>query len=352
MKAPNNGWALYGLMQAQTRRGAAEAARETSRSLEQAWAGDRNVLNLDRLLTAVRSDRHAMVSSARSCARRAMSSAVQSVRLATGVTVPFVERGSPDKTPVVLLHGFTNSWRSFEPVLLCLRSGRLFAFSQRGHGDAGRPESFRPEDFSADLFAFLDALDVERAIIVGHSMGSLVAQRFAIDHPERIQGLVLVGAFACLQRNPAHDEKWERSLWRLQDPVPSTFAREFQQSTIAQLLPQPFLDMVVRESTKVPARVWQAAWEGMLVTNLERELHRIAAPTLLVWGDRDACFTRSEQRRLHRGIPSSRLLIYRGAGHALHWEQPNRFAQDLQRFIAGVTHQNDRSMRTCHGRAI
>ena len=49
VKAPNNGWALYGLMQAQTRRGAAEAARETSRSLEQAWAGDRNVLNLDRL---------------------------------------------------------------------------------------------------------------------------------------------------------------------------------------------------------------------------------------------------------------------------------------------------------------
>ena len=281
-----------------------------------------------------------------------MSSAVQSVRLATGVTVPFVERGSPDKTPVVLLHGFTDSWRSFELVLLCPPSGRLFAVSQRGHGHAGRPESFRPEDFSADLLAFLDALDVERAIIVGHSMGSLVAQRFAIDHPERVQGLVLVGAFACLQRNPAHDEKWERSLWRLQDPVPSTFAREFQQSTIAQLLPQPFLDMVVRESTKVPARVWQAAWEGMLVTNLERELHRIAAPTLLVWGDRDACFTRSEQRRLHRGIPSSRLLIYRGAGHALHWEQPNRFAQDLQRFIAGVTHQNDRSMRTCHGRAI
>jgi pimeloyl-ACP methyl ester carboxylesterase len=68
---------------------------------------------------------------------------------------------------------------------------RAYALSQRGHGDADRPETgYRPQDFASDVAEFLTAVGVQKAVIVGHSMGSLIAQRFAIDHPGRfIEGL-------------------------------------------------------------------------------------------------------------------------------------------------------------------
>jgi non-heme chloroperoxidase len=127
--------------------------------------------------------------------RGATIDTVTSVALPTGVTLPFVEQGDPAGVPVVLLHGGTDSWRSFEPVLPYLPSSiRAFALTQRGHGDASRPASgYHPRDFSADVAAFLDSQGLESAVIAGHSMGSTVALRFALDYPERTRGLVPMG---------------------------------------------------------------------------------------------------------------------------------------------------------------
>ena len=107
--------------------------------------------------------------------------------------------------PVILLHGVTDSWRSFELVLPHLPpSIHAFALSQRGHGDADRPlTGYSFHDFAADVAAFMDALQLKTAVIVGHSMGSGVDQRFALDYPDRLLGFVLVGSFATLHANPA-----------------------------------------------------------------------------------------------------------------------------------------------------
>src|SRR5262245_2387027 len=125
-----------------------------------------------------------------------MEHVAKTITLPNGITLPFVERGGPSGTPVVCLHGISDSWRSFELVLGHLPGDvRLFALSLRGHGDASRPATgYQPEDFAADVAAFMDAMGVSRAVIVGHSMGSYVAQRFAIDRPERTLALVLIGA--------------------------------------------------------------------------------------------------------------------------------------------------------------
>jgi pimeloyl-ACP methyl ester carboxylesterase len=77
-----------------------------------------------------------------------------------------------------------------------------FALTQRGHGDASRPAAgYRLEDFAGDVESFMDAVGLESAMLVGHSMGGAIAQRFAIDRPERVRGLVLLGAFATLRGN-------------------------------------------------------------------------------------------------------------------------------------------------------
>ena len=221
--------------------------------------------------------------------RTAEIAEIQTAGLSTGVTLPYVEQGDREGVPVLMLHGLTDSWRSFEPVLTHLpESVRAFALTQRGHGDAERPEGgYAPRDLAADAAAFLDAVGVESAIVVGHSMGATVAQRVALDHPGRVRGLVAAGSMLAIAANPQVSEFLAFVEHELTDPVDPGFAREFQESTLAGPIPASQLDTFVAETPKVPARVWKAAALGLLASDVTEELPAIAAPTLVVHGERD-----------------------------------------------------------------
>ena len=258
----------------------------------------------------------------------------KTISLRNGLTLEYVEQGNASGVPVVMLHGVTDSWRSFEPVLPHLPDSlHVFAVTQRGHGGSSHPEDgYRFADFTSDLDQFLDAVGVRAAVIVGHSMGSGVASRFAIDHPERTLGVVLMGSFATMCGNPEIIDLWESGVSRLSEPVDPAFIRDFQSSTLARPVAPAFMDMVVGESRKVPLRVWKAAFAHFLENDFSRELHRITAPTLVAWGDRDAIFGRRDQDALIAAISDSRLVVYSDGGHAFHWEDPAAFAEDLAEF--------------------
>ncbi len=211
---------------------------------------------------------------------------------------------------------------------------RAFALTQRGHGDASRPAAgYRSHDFAADLTAFMDTLHLEAAVIAGGSSGGFVARRCAIDHPERTLGLVFLGSPATLRGNPSVQELWDSTISKLTDPVDPGFVREFVESTFDRPVPQVFLESMVQKSLEVPARVWRATLEGLLEDDSSRELDKIKAPTLIVWGDQDAFLPRSDQEALAAAIKGSRLLVYPGAGHTFYWEEPARIASDLVAFI-------------------
>lgn len=262
---------------------------------------------------------------------------VKSLPLATGITVPYVTQGeplAPGDVPVVFVHGLSDSWRSFEPVLRLMPEQQAIALTQRGHGEATRPHyGYAATDFAADLAAFLDALRIPRAVLVGHSMGSTVVQRFAIDHPERVAGLVLFGANANWQDIPMVTELWENVVAHLTDPVDPEFVRAFQSS---DRIPAERLDMMIAESLTVPARTWQEVGRAMLAADIVAELPRITAPTLIIWGAEDPLCSEAEQARLCALIPRAELLVYPDAGHNLHWEHPERFAVDLGDFLARI----------------
>jgi pimeloyl-ACP methyl ester carboxylesterase len=267
-----------------------------------------------------------------------MTPIIKSLELSNRMKLPYVEQGDPSGIPMLLLHGVTDSWHSFERVLPHLPvSIHAFALTQRGHGNAGRPAAgYRTRDFAADVAAFVNAVGLGPTVVVGHSMGSTNAQRCAIDYPERTLGLVLVGAFATYRSNPAVVEFWESAVSQLTDPIDPGFVREFQESTLAQPVPQAFLDTVVQESLKVPARVWRAAFAGFLEDDCAGELGKIKAPTLILWGGQDAFCSRRDQEALLTAIAGSRLVVYESAGHGLHWEEPERFAADLVAFAQSL----------------
>lgn len=263
---------------------------------------------------------------------------VKFVTLPNQVTLPYVEQGNSSGIPMVLLHAIADSWRSFERVLPCLPDSiHAFALTQRGHGDASRPAGgYRPHDFAADLAAFMDALHLEAAVIAGGSSGGFVARRFAIDHPGRALGLVLLGSPATLRDKPGALEMWDSTVSKLTDPIDAGFVRAFAESTLAQPVPQGFVDTMVQENLKVPARVWKATFEGLLEDDSIGELNKIDAPTLIVWGDQDAFLPRGDQKTLETAISGSTLVAYPGAGHAVYWEEPDRVASDVAAFIEGL----------------
>lgn len=265
------------------------------------------------------------------------SPAVQSIKLSTGVNLQYVEQGSSTGTPVILLHGFTDSWHSYELVLSHLpTSVHAFALSQRGHGDSDKPlAGYDPKDFAADVAAFLEAQKIKAAIIVGHSMGSLIAQRFAVDHPAKTLGIVLVGSFADFKKNEAI-QGFRQMLDTLNDPIEEKFAAEFQQSTLGNPIPPAFLQTAIQESLKVPARVWKSAADALFKADYVSLLKAYAKPVLIIWGDKDVFSPRQDQEVLAGAMRRSQLLVYTGTGHAVHWEEPAKFTADLVTFVRQI----------------
>jgi pimeloyl-ACP methyl ester carboxylesterase len=229
-----------------------------------------------------------------------------------------------------MLHGYSDSSCSFERVLPLIDAGFfVIAVDQRGHGDSDRSaESYTFDDFADDALDLMDALGVRSAVMVGHSMGSFVAQRLAVQAPQRVIGLVLIGS-ALSVINPAVLELAAETE-RLEDPVDPAFVRAFQESTLHRAVPEAFLDRVINESQKLPARLWKDVMRGMLESKPRSE--PIRCPTLVVWGDHDGIFNDADQQQLVESIPEANLLVMPGIGHDPHWESPEEVAQELMNF--------------------
>ena len=263
-----------------------------------------------------------------------MTTEPRTVRVQSNLTLSYVDQGEHSASTVVLLPGPLDSWRCFEPVLDQLPPTlRAIAVSQRGHGDSDKPEAgYTVQAFADDLPAFLDALGLDRAVIAGHSGAGLFARRFALDHPDRVAGLVLEATPLTL-RGDARAESFVDSVVNdARDPVDIELVRRVIGDT-AGALPMAFAEAMVRETLKVPAHVWRATFAGLLDYDDTAELERLSVPVLVVWGDADDLVTSDKLDALLNAIPHAQLVTYPGIGHSPHWEDPSRFAADLVRFL-------------------
>jgi non-heme chloroperoxidase len=255
---------------------------------------------------------------------------VRDVRLPGGIRLRYLEQGPESGPAVLLLHGYTDSSYSFSRIMPLLPvAWRVIALDQRGHGESDRPESgYAIDDFAADALQAMDALRLPSAVVVGHSMGSFIARRMAERAPDRVTHLVLL-ASAPTAANDAVKEM-RGALDALSDPVDPAFVREFQESTVARPVPAAFMDRVVATSQAVPAAVWKAALAGLLSHQASGS---VRCPTLVIGGDADGVFSKAEQEALAAEIPGAVLEIVPGVGHALHWEDPERFVASLRRVM-------------------
>jgi non-heme chloroperoxidase len=255
------------------------------------------------------------------------------IRLSNGINMRFVQQGKGRSTPVILLHGFSDSWHSFEKVLPLLPDSiPVYAVSMRGHGLSDKPRTgYSPLDMASDIALFMDAMQIQKAYIVGHSLGATVAQSFFTSFPCRTQGLILVAAFASYGDKAAVTEL-QQFIHTMKVPDKS-FAEEFQKSTITKPVGDDFLTTAVRESMKLPLYVWRSVIDELVKTNLLDDIARQPVKSLIIWGDKDVYAPLADQEKLRNALKVSSLIRYEGTGHAVHWEDPERFAIDLVRFM-------------------
>ena len=264
----------------------------------------------------------------------AMLAEVSNVTLANGLTLSYAEQGGRAQPAVVLLPGATDSLWSYQPVLDRIpRSIRAVAVSPRGHGDSDKPATgYRVEDFASDVVPLLDALDIERAVLAGHSSSCLVIRRVAIHAPDRVAGLVLEASPTTLYGHAGLESFVQSVVSGLAAPIDPALARAFVVDTSSDQLGAELIDTLVHEVMKVPARVWREMFGALLQYDDTAELRGISAPSLLIWGSADRLACREMQKELVRLLPRGRLLEYARVGHTPRWENTARFASDLATF--------------------
>ena len=257
---------------------------------------------------------------------------VRRVHLQTGVSLAYVEQGERPGRSVLLLHAWGESLGSFDRLMPLLSgSPHVVALDQRGHGFADKAtDGYDLDSLAADIEAFMDAVDLRSAVLVGSSSGGYVAQQLVVRAPDRVEGLVLVGS----PRSLRGQQPFAAELASLIDPVDPEWVREFLGVfPLFHEVPDWYLDARVRDAALMPADVWRESIAGLTASPAPTDIGTISVPTLIIWGDHDGLLTLGDQKVLAERIPGSTLLVYEGVGHLVLWEQPAHVAADITAFI-------------------
>jgi pimeloyl-ACP methyl ester carboxylesterase len=261
----------------------------------------------------------------------------------------FVHAGSGPA--LLLIHGIGDSsetWRELLPALA--REYTVVAPDLLGHGRSDKPRA----DYSVAAYAngmrdLLTVLGLERATVVGHSLGGGVAMQFAYQYPERCERLVVVSSGGVSREvnpmlrlsslPPAHlvlpllslpfARHLGRALFRTLEACGTNIGRDTEDLLrLFDALP----DSISRHAF---IRTLHAVvdWRGQVITMLDRCYLARGMPTLLIWGDRDGVIPYEHARIAHQAMPGSRLETFHGAGHFPHHSDGRRFLEVLNDFL-------------------
>ena len=238
------------------------------------------------------------------------------------------ERG--DGSPVLLLHGWGTSAELFLPIVNGLQAGhRLIAPDLPGFGDTPPPAvPWSVHDYAGWVVALLDRLGVPHCDVIGHSNGGRIGIVVAAEHPERVRRLVLTDSSGIRPRRGL------RYRYRV-----ATY-KGLRRAQHATALPRAVRDAAQGRADRRGSDDFRAASGTMRATlvrlvneDLTQLLPRVAAPTLLIWGDRDADTPLRDARVMEGLIPDAGLVVFEGAGHFAYLEQPARFCTVVDVFL-------------------
>lgn len=313
------------------------------------------------------------------------------IRLPTGITMAYVETGPRSGPAVILIHGLTDSVRSWILSLRTLHamnpSLHILAIDQRGHGATSMPpgdecpgapeQCFRMEDFEADLVAFMRAKGIEHATLVGHSLGSFVVQEAALRHPHMVEKAVLVATSTTCVNNPVLRDfvlaepvegSWKANLvaqgFAFPDDVygltpinadPYSSPLYMRDIWVADPVADPaFLAPYIPETAQVRLGTWIGASRALLKTDNTARLVNMNVPTMVIWATQDSIFPADpDQTAIRTALAAAATAHHRtyywkqygllplppsgnqesDIGHNVQWGAPDCVAADIDYFM-------------------
>jgi len=259
-----------------------------------------------------------------------------------GVRVHYQEKGSGPA--LVLIHGNNSSTYTWKDVFDTLAARhRVIAVDMKGFGFTSKPNEgdYRAEAQAALVVHLLDQLKIERAVFVGSSLGGGVSLAAAINHPERVGGLVLVDSASF--SDPSGASLAPAYLrWPVVGSVITALALT-SSGVVREGLKMSFHDdsQVTDERVAayhLPLTTRGGQWAARQVrdvkhmTRVEKLLDKVTQPTLLIWGAEDRVLLLEDGRRLQSSLPNSRLSVFDACGHLPQEEMPERFARETLEF--------------------
>jgi pimeloyl-ACP methyl ester carboxylesterase len=269
----------------------------------------------------------------------------QFVTLVTGPTVHLRDEGPRDAPVIVLLHGSNADLHTWDPWVERLKNNyRIVRYDQRGHGLTGpAPDGqYETDAFAADVDAMAGALKLDRFVLAGNSMGGGIAARYAMLHPERLEGLVLIDAGGASVKREGGGN------------LAFTIARiPVLNRVLAQVMPRSLIDKsmhqtVLNQAVVTPQavdRYWELArYPGNRAATMARfaqgystftpaQIRAIQTPTLVMWGEGDPLIPFAAAKWYLANLPDAKLVSYPGIGHIPMEEAPDRSAADLTAFV-------------------
>jgi pimeloyl-ACP methyl ester carboxylesterase len=252
-----------------------------------------------------------------------------------GAKIHYVEAGSG--APLILIHGLADDVAVWNSVISPLGAKfRVIAFDQIGFGHSDKPLlNYRVSTFVDFLDGFMSELKIDRASLVGNSLGGWIAAAFALAHPERVDRLVLCDAAGYRALAQAMEPRTLDALkLASRDDIrylgPLTFHnKQFYEGAVVD---DAFRQRVIAGDSYTVSRVLDSLIRGD--DALDNRLHAINRPTLILWGRDDKLIPLSFGERFHQEIAGSQLRIIDNCGHMPQVECPNEFATTALQFLS------------------
>jgi len=261
------------------------------------------------------------------------------VLLPNGEHLAYIDMGDPKGPPVVLIHGYTDNARDWVPLIPFLnKHDRLIVVDIRGHGQSDKPECcYAKIDFAYDIKLLLDALHIRKADIVGHSLGSMITQVLAEQWPDRVRKVILISSTGgpkpgTIPKKPSYDFATE--IRKLKEPIDpdSPFMVEWWASPTP--VNEEFIRRQRRDAAGIPLAVWLAVLEqGTNASDIQSNLPKLKAPTLLIWGSKDPIMEEDVRQSLRDALPAAKVKVFEGLGHNPFWEEPETVAKVINGFL-------------------
>ncbi len=276
----------------------------------------------------------------------------------SGARVHFRDQGNRSGRSLVLVHGSNASLHTWEPWVSLLGDDyRIVTMDLPGHGLTGRvpDDDYGTEAFVATVKAVVAEVGLEQFVLGGNSMGGGVTWQYALRHPADVRAMILIDASGLWSwREAASSEAdnsgerplafellgktWFRAVARHLDPYTLTvqgLKSAYNNSPVVNdALIARYYELSLREGTRVATMKRFGSFRADPAA--EPDLSVLTAPTLILWGDRDALIPTSVARRFAQVLPRSQLIIYPDVGHIPMEEIPQRSATDVRAFMQSL----------------